>query len=50
VISLPAALAAILLGRALSRGLNARRFVICVHVLLIGLGVALLVQSVGSAE
>src|SRR5262249_50322566 len=50
VISLPAALAAILLGRALSRRLDARRFVVCVHVLLIGLGVVLLVQSFAGAE
>jgi uncharacterized membrane protein YfcA len=45
LLSLLPAVAAILLGRAINRRLKGNRFLICVHVLLIGVGVTLLAQS-----
>ncbi len=45
LVSLPAAVAAILLGRALNRRLDARTFLSVVHVLLVAIGLVLLVQS-----
>jgi uncharacterized membrane protein YfcA len=45
LLSLPAAVAAIVLGRAANRRLDGRRFVLYVHVGLIVVGAVLLVQS-----
>jgi hypothetical protein len=45
VMSLPLAVVAILLGRMMNRRLNARRFVLYVHVGLIVVGMTLLIQS-----
>jgi uncharacterized membrane protein YfcA len=45
LLSLLPALAAILLGRAINRRLKGHRFLLCIHVLLIGVGTTLLVQS-----
>lgn len=45
LLSLLPALAATLLGRAINRRLKGHRFLLCVHVLLIAVGVTLLVQS-----
>lgn len=46
LLSLPLAAAAILLGRRLSRRMDGRRFVLCVHVGLVLVGATLLIQSV----
>src|SRR5262249_10976886 len=46
LLSLPPALAAVFLGRALNRRLNGRAFLLCVHVGLILVGTVLLAQSV----
>jgi uncharacterized protein len=43
--SLPLAVVAIILGRMINRRLNARRFVLYVHVGLIVVGMTLLIQS-----
>jgi uncharacterized membrane protein YfcA len=45
VMSLPLAVVAIILGRIINRRLNARRFVLYVHVGLIVVGMTLLIQS-----
>ncbi|HZT82168.1 MAG TPA: sulfite exporter TauE/SafE family protein [Gemmataceae bacterium] len=45
LLSLPLALAAVLLGRVINRRLKGRVFILCVHVGLILVGVALLAQS-----
>ncbi len=45
LLSLPLAVAAVLLGRTLNRRLNARRFVVYVHLGLVVIGSALLIQS-----
>jgi uncharacterized membrane protein YfcA len=47
LLSLPLALAAVVLGRVINRGLRGRPFVVYVHIGLVGVGVALLVQAVG---
>jgi uncharacterized protein len=44
--SLPVVLAATFLGRALNRRLDGRRFLLCVHVGLVVIGVVLLIQAV----
>jgi uncharacterized membrane protein YfcA len=44
--SLPVVLAATVLGRVLNRRLDGRRFLLCIHVGLVVIGVVLLVQSV----
>jgi len=46
LLSLPLALMAILLGRAINRRLNGRRFLIYVHIGLLGVGMVLLFQAV----
>jgi uncharacterized membrane protein YfcA len=46
LLSLPVAVAAIFLGRALNRRMRGRPFIVYVHVGLLGVGTALLVQSV----
>ena len=45
LMSLPLALAAIFLGRAINQRLDGRRFLGCVHGVLIGVGMILLMQS-----
>jgi uncharacterized membrane protein YfcA len=45
LLSLPLAVAATLLGRSINRRLNGRRFLVYVHVGLVGVGVTLLCQS-----
>lgn len=45
VLALPAALAAVVLGRALNRRLHAESFLVYVHVLLIAIGAVLLAQA-----
>ncbi|MES1257514.1 MAG: sulfite exporter TauE/SafE family protein [Acidobacteriota bacterium] len=45
LISLPAVFAGIVLGRAITRRLNAQRFVLCVNAALIAIGGILLVQA-----
>jgi uncharacterized membrane protein YfcA len=47
LLSLPVALAAIVLGRAVNRRLRGRRFLLYVHVGLIVVGTVLLIQSMG---
>jgi uncharacterized membrane protein YfcA len=47
LLSLPPALAAIVLGRVINRGLAGRPFLVYVHVGLIVVGTALLIQSLG---
>jgi uncharacterized protein len=47
LLSLPVALAAVVLGRAVNRRLKGRRFLIYTHVGLIAVGTTLLIQSVG---
>ena len=44
--SLPVVLAATFLGRALNRRIDSRRFVYCIHLGLVAVGVVLLIQSV----
>ncbi|HEV3258315.1 MAG TPA: sulfite exporter TauE/SafE family protein [Gemmataceae bacterium] len=46
LLSLPLAVAAVFLGRAVNRRLHGRPFVLCVHVGLIAVGATLLIQSV----
>ena len=46
LLSLPAAAAAILLGRVVNRRLSGRAFIAYVHVALLVIGATLLVQSV----
>lgn len=48
LLSLPLAAAAIFLGRAINRRLNARRFIFLVHAGLILIGISLLIQSIGA--
>jgi uncharacterized protein len=48
LMSLPLALAAIFLGRAINQRLDGRRFLSCVHSVLIGVGMVLLIQSLRS--
>ncbi len=50
LLSLPVAVASIVLGRLVNRRLAGRSFIRYVHVALVLIGVALLVQSVGSRE
>jgi hypothetical protein len=45
LLSLPAVIPAIFVGRILNRRLHPRRFLLYVHVGLIGIGVILLVQA-----
>jgi hypothetical protein len=45
LLSLPLALAAIFLGRAINQRLDGRRFLTYVHSMLIGVGMILLLQS-----
>ena len=45
LLSLPGVAVGIFLGRAINRRLNARQFVVYVHVMLIAIGVTLLVQA-----
>jgi uncharacterized membrane protein YfcA len=47
--SLPAVLAATLLGRAINRGLKGSTFLVCTHLGLIAIGTMLLVQSLWTA-
>ena len=45
LLSLPGVVLGIFLGRAINRRLNARQFVVYVHIVLIGIGVLLLAQA-----
>jgi hypothetical protein len=45
LMSLPLALVAIFLSRAINQRLDGRRFLGCVHSILIGVGIILLMQS-----